>query len=347
MRSFLRPSRPVFACGTLALALLAWPATAAGVAPGDASPEQKSAAMTHFTAGKHALEEKNWDKATLELRASLDVVNSPNARLELARTLRDAGHDADAWTEYGRVAADATKLSATEPRYTQTADAAKSESAALEPKLAFVTVTLAHAPEGATLKVGGRQVPSDQWGGPMVVSPGAVDIVLSDAGGKELARQTVSATVGERAPVTLDAQPPPPPKPGAPDPDDKPDLSQPKAETAASPSDRSKLRPYAYVAGGVGVVGLGLFTAFGLMDNSTYKNLQGACPNNQCPASRQSDIDSGKSQQTVANVGLVVGVLGLAAGGTLFVLSLGSKSTPAATTGLVIAPSYLGLRGSL
>src|SRR5579863_1993111 len=156
MRSFVRPPRLLLARGALAVALLAPPVMAAGVAPGEASPEQKSAAMTHFTAGKRALEEKNWDKAALELRASLDVVNSPNARLELARTLRDAGHDADAWAEYGRVAADATKLAATEPRYAQTADAAKGEQAALEPKLAFVTVTMAHAPEGATLKVGGR-----------------------------------------------------------------------------------------------------------------------------------------------------------------------------------------------
>jgi hypothetical protein len=319
---------------------------AAGVTPAEATPTQKIDAMTHFTAGKHALEEKNWEKAAIELRSSIEIVNSPNARLELARALRDGGKNDEAWEEYGRVAADATKLAATEERYAKTAEAANAERTALEPKLAFLAVTVAHAPADATLKAGGRTVPPDHWLDPIVVSAGAVDVVLSDASGKELARQTVSATVGEKTPAVLDAQPAPP-RPVGPDPDDKPDVQPVQRETVAAPADRSKLRPYAYVAGGVGVVGLGLFAAFGLMDNSTYKNLQSACQNNACPPSKQSDIDSGRTQQTVANIGLVVGAVGVATGATLFILSLGSKSAPAAATGLVVAPGYLGLRGSL
>src|SRR5271165_2940492 len=97
--------RSVLACSFLGIVLLSSSlAMADGVAPGDANPAQKKEALDHFTVGKTAYEAKTYDKAISQLRASLDVVNSPNARLVLARTLRDSGALGDAWTEYGRVA---------------------------------------------------------------------------------------------------------------------------------------------------------------------------------------------------------------------------------------------------
>jgi hypothetical protein len=247
---------------------------------------------------------------------------------------------------------DATKLSAKEERYAKTADAATTERTDVEAKLAFVVVTVAHAPADAVLKVGGKTVPPDQWVEPIVAPAGAVDVVLSDASGKELARQTVMATVGQKLPVDLDAQPAPPP--AAPVPhevaaEDKPDNGPPPPDTTSPPpsSGRAKLRPWAYVAGGVGVAGLATFTIFGLMSNSNYSDLQNAChPVTACPGSKSGEIDNGKTYQLVANIGLGVGIVGVAAGATLFVLSLGGKSSPTAT-GLVIGPSFVGLRGTL
>jgi hypothetical protein len=319
-------------------------ALADGVAPADATPAQKKVALDHFTTGKAALESKTYDKAITELRASLDAVNSPNARLVLARALRDSGQLGDAWTEYGRVAADATQLAATEPRYSQTADAANTERTEIESKLAFVTVTIAHPPADATLKVGGRSIPAEQWTSPIVATPGAVDVVLSDSKGKEVARQTVAATVGQRTPVALDAQPPPPVVPVAPSADDKPDFSKAPPPPQETPG-RAKLRPYAYIAGGVGVAGFAVFTIFGLMSNSDFNDLKSNCSNGTCPAGKAGEISDGKTFQTVANVGLGVGIVGIAAGATLFGLSLGGTSPD--STGLVLTPGYVGVRGSL
>jgi hypothetical protein len=326
-------------------------AAAAGVAPNDATPAQKKQATDRFAAGKQALEAKNWEKATLELRASLEVVDSPNARLVLARTLRDSGNTGEAWAEYGLVIESATKLAANEPRYAQTSDAATSERAELEPKLAFVTVAVANASAGATLKVGGRAVPARDWIAPVVVPAGAVDVVLSGADGKELARQTVSATVGQKTAVSLDAQPPPPPRPAgkAPldtDDKDKQDEVRNQAVVVPPPSSGSRLRPYAYIAGGVGIAGFATFGIFGLMDKSTYGDLQNACPHNVCPPGKQGEVDSGRTQQTVANVGLVVGAVGLAGGATLFLLSP-AKASASPSARLIVGPGYLGVGGSL
>jgi hypothetical protein len=356
----LFPAAPT--AGALALsfafALVSPVALADGVSPGDATAAQKKQAMEHFTAGKTAAGSKSFEKAIEELRASLDVVNSPNARLELARALRDVGQTGDAWAEYGRVGDDARRLSGSEGKYAQAADAASAERAEVEHKLAFVTVTIAHPPLVATLRVGGRPVPPAQWSAPVITPEGAVDVVLVDDGGKELARQTVLAVVGQKTAVALDAEPaPPPPPPAAPaveNPDDKPDFSHAPEATTAPPSDRSHLRPYAYVAGGVGIAGLAVFTTFGLISHSDFNDLRSACPNVSCPSSKAGEISDGRSFQTIANVGLVVGLVGAASGATIFVLSLGGKSpdsAPSASTGtsasLFVAPGYFGVRGSL
>jgi hypothetical protein len=338
--------RSLSMCAAFALAILVTAAAAAdGVAPGVATPEQKKEAMDHFVAGKQAFEARNLERAILELRASLDIVDSPNVRLELARALRDSGALGDAWTEFGQVVDDATKLAATEERYAKTADVATSERTEVEAKVSFLVVTVVNAPPDAVLKVGGRVVPHDQWTTPIIALPGAVDVVLADATGKELARKTVAAIGGQQGSVTLDAQPPPVPVPVAPIADDKPDFSEATASSPDSPSShRANLRPYAYVAGGVGVVGFGLFAAFGAMSNSDYNDLQSLCIKGHCPAGKASEISDGKTYQTLANLGLGVGIAGVAAGATLFVLSLTGKPD---TTGLVVGPGYIGLRGSL
>ena len=356
--------RPRRACALLASGVLACTilvasaAKAEGVAPTDATAAQKKEATAHFMVGKRAAESKNWEEAEVELRASLGIVDSPNARLMLSRALRDSGKLGAAWTEYGLTMDSAAKLSVADPRYNQTADAARTEQGELEPKLAFLTITVEHATPGATLKVGGRNIPSAEWSAPIVVSAGAVDVVLAGADGKELASKTVPAAVGEKTAVALDAQPPPPPvvaPPVAPpSKDDVPPgdrvVEQPKPESGGS---RANLRPYAYVAGGAGVAGLALFAIFGAMEKSTYSGLQGSCPGNVCPPDKANDISSGKTQQVVANVALGVGIAGIAAGGTLFALSLGGRTSSAPTasqppaTSLVISPNFIGLRGSL
>jgi hypothetical protein len=323
----------------------------AGVSPLTATAAQKQQALARFLAGKKAAESKEWSSATAELRSSLEIVDSPNARLVLARALRDSGTLADAWSEYGRVIDDGNILSAKEPNYTQTVDAATAERTEIEAKLAFVVVSVAHEPPGATVKAAGRAVPPEQLGSPFVVSAGAVDVVV-ESGGKELARKTVKVAVGEKAPVSLDAASSPPAA-GPPPPPDKDDLNVPGVNggdsdnapaAAPGPSDHTSLRPWAYVAGGVGAAGMITFTVAGLLNNSTYSDLKNTC-HYGCPPAKQAEETNGKTEQTIANVGLAVGIVGLAAGVTLFIFSRPSARSPAA--GVVVGPGYLGLRGSL
>ena len=336
-----RRIRRSLALGSIAFtSLVTSVASGAGVSPADATQAQKKDATERFVAGKEALAAKNWDSAVSNLRASLDIVDSPNARLELARALRDSGKMVDAWSEYSRTIDAALNLASKEPRYTKTAEAATAERNEVEPKIALVTVTVEHPPAGAALKVGVTDVPTDQWGKHVPVAPGPVEVSLT-AGGKELAHKSLTASAGEKQSVAIDAAEatPPPAVSSAPPPPVG-------AGDSSSGSDHSALRPVAYVAGGLGVVGFTLFAIFGVMSNSTYSDLQNACPHGVCPPGKQSEVDSGRTQQTVANVGLGVGIAGIAAGTALFFYSMPTRTSgPGAA--LVVGPGYLGVRGSL
>lgn len=104
------------------------------------------------------------------------------------------------------------------------------------------------------------------------------------------------------------------------------------------------MRLGAYVAGGVGVLGLATFAIFGAMASSTYNDLNHACGSGPCPSSKSSEISSGKTDETFANVGLVIGALGVGAGVTLFVLSI-PRGAPATSAGFVVSPGWAGVRG--
>jgi predicted RNA-binding Zn ribbon-like protein len=355
MRAKHCPVRSLLAlCALHGGLLVARCANAAAVPPTEATAEQKEAAIDHFRAGKEAIESKNWALAATEFRASLALVESPNARLELARALRDSDDLPDAWDEYGRAIDSATKLLAKEVRYTKTAEAATEEQRELGAKLAFFVVTVVGAPEGSRLKVGGRVVPPEQWTKPIAALAGPVDLLLADSTGLELAHKTVDASVGQTSQVAFDvlATGGPPGRQGASlaaADDEKPegtDQTLPRGDLAAA--SPSKLRPFAYVAAGIGVAGLATFGAFGVMSNSTYSNLKSACPPSTggCPPGKQGEISAGRTEQTVANVGLVLGLLGATVGVTLFIFSIPAKSSVTSAV-LLVGPEYVGIKGTL
>jgi hypothetical protein len=294
----------------------------------------------------------NLSRAVAEYRASLDIIDSPNSRLELARSLRDNGQLVDAWTEYSRTVDDAKTLAASEARYGKTAEAAALERGEVEAKIAIVTVTVEDPPPGANLRIDATLVPNDTWSKPFPVLPvaqGSIDVVLL-ADGAEIAKQTVPAGAGQKAAVTLSGKPAAPvatlpePMEAAPHSEFEPVQTTPSAEGPA-PSSSTRLRPFAYIAGGVGLAGIATFAISGAMSHSTFNDLQAKC-HGVCPPGNEGEISSGRTQQTVANVGLVIGALGVASGVGLFIMSLPHRQQ-SSTTALVVGPAWLGVEGSL
>jgi hypothetical protein len=323
-------------------------AVAQGVPVDQATEEQKAAARENFTKGKEAFDAKKYDEALVALRASYDVVASPNSRILIAQCLDGLGKPAEAFAEADAVATQAQAAAATDAKYEETAKAAVALRDALRTKVGLVTVRITGTPApDATLNVGGRDIPRAEWERPIAVTPGAVTVTLSGS-----PSQQADVAAGAEASVEVGAAPPPPPPPP---PDD---------EVEVSSSDNWFMQnrlPIGIAAGGVGVAGMLLFGIFGGMASSTYSDLEDQCTNGACPADLEGDADDGRTYQTVANVSLVIGIVGVAAGAGLIVWDLldpvtseegdeGDEATAEATAAirpqLVVGPGAIGLRGT-
>jgi hypothetical protein len=330
----------VAACVALAAVAAPWPALAAGVDPGDATPIQREQAQARFVRGKALYEQRNYPAALEEFQGSMDIVQSPNARLYIARCYREMGRLVDAYVEFGRTAVEAREHAAADGRYDKAAEAAKAERDALAPKLGFVTVRVENAGPETALRVGGTDIARAGWTEPAPVMPGTVEVEATSPGHAPV-KQTLTVAAGQKAETTLDAGASgdgAAPVPAGPPPD------------ASSGKKRPPFLPIAIVSGSVGVVGMIVFAAAGASSMSTYDDLKRKCGNGPCPDTPafQSEISSGKTAQTAANVGLVFGIVGLAAGATFLTLHLvsGKKSEAPPAAALVLGPSSVGLRGT-
>jgi len=328
---------------------------AAGVAPAVATPVQREQAQNRFQRGKEKLAKGDKEGALVEFNASLDIVSSPNTRLYVGRCLREMGKLVTAYVELGRTEIEAKELAVDDPRYAKTAQSAHDERAKLEPKLAFVEVTVSNATENTTLKVGGDEIRRGGWSEPIPVLPGNADVVVETPGRPPIAR-TLDVKAAEKKQVAIDAAE------GGPFPTTSTSESGGGVSSSKEPSNaKSAMRAAAYVAGGAALVGLGMFAYFGLKSNGTYSDLEDTCGAGPCPPGNDARISEGKTQQTAANIGLVVFGVGAAAGVTLYVLSMPSKSSPSpnapttgsakatassGTTRVIASPSFVGLRGT-
>jgi hypothetical protein len=303
-------------------------ARAQPTAPAQAPSGDVATAKARFDKGKTLYNAKNFADALVEFRASYSLYKSPNSHFFIANCLRDLGRLAEAHIEYDRVAAEARTAG---EQYAGAVDAALAERDAITPKIVLVTVTTPGSQTDSSLSVGGVEVTSDLWGNAIPAMAGNIDVTLS-APGKTAVSQSVTGAAGETKTVMIEF------------PAEAPIGGE-------EPSDGGKkltpLRIGAIAAAGVGVVGMILFAVQGSASNTTFDNLTVKC-GGPCPQSFASDVDKGRTQQTVANVGLGIGIVGLAAGATLFVLSM-KKKQPDATqpqTTWLIGPGSLGVRGT-
>ena len=311
-------------------------AHAAGVEPAKATPVQREQAQSRFLKGRDLYNAKKYEAALAELNASLDIVASPNTRLYVGRCLRELGRTVAAYAELGRAAIEAKELLRDDARYEKAAQAANDERAALAPKLGFVEVRITHATPETTLKVASDDVRRGGWEEPVPVVPGTATIVV-ETPGRAAVQQQIDVAAGEHKSLVIDAAP-----------GGSADVAATTAPPADAPSDTAaKLRPVMYVTAGLAVVGLATFVIAGAMANGTYTDLQKSCGAGPCPPGHDSDISAGKTQQTFANVGLVVFVVSAAATATLFFVTSPKKaSSPAAASARVAAgPSFVGLQG--
>lgn len=311
-------------CAVLLAAMIcvhhaALPAFAAGVDPGAATPVQREQAQARFLRGKQLFEAHNFEDALKEFRASHEIIASPNTRLYVARSLRELARPVEAYVEFGRVEVEAREHAREDTRYVRAGDSARQEREALKQKVGFVTVQVEHADASTKLFVGSEEIRRGGWSEPIPAVPGATEVRL-ETDGRAPAAASVTIQAGKTESVSLDVEA------GA------PTAAAPNAVAPAAEEETThSLRPFAYVAGGVGVAGLATFGIFALLAKGTHDGLVDRCPDGHCASDPSSDASSGRTQSTIANVGLVVGLLGLGTGAALYLIDAkgGSPDKPA------------------
>jgi hypothetical protein len=323
-----------FVATVLLVPLSARVAHASGVDPDAATPVQREQAQARFGRGRQLFVQRKFKEALVEFQGSHDIVSSPNARLYIAHCHRELGELVAAYEEFGRAATEAREHAIGDPRYTKTAEGAEKERDAIAPKLGFVTFTVANGTPETKLTIAGEEIKSAAWGEAAPVLPGTTEIV-AETPGRPAAHVSVTVAAAEKKHVDIDAgTAPPPPEPVA-------------APTPPPPegNPRQGLRTASFVAAGVGVAGLATFGVFGLMAKSTYDSLESEC-HGACTTNHSDQVSSGKTQQTVADLALAVGIVGAVTGVTLFVLSRPPKSSDAPSAAILGGPGWIGVRGS-
>lgn len=274
--------------------------------PEEPSPEKVRKATELYAKGKSLLEAGQTTEALDALEQSYAAVPSPNSSLLIARCLRDMDRVDAAIRRYEQTESEAkAKLDAGEAKYKPTADAAIAERQDLLAKVGTISVRVKGAPAGSEVELGGARTALASDGRlSLRAMPGEAKVTIHPYG-KEPVTRTVNVGTGSESVLELDLGGPAPSE-TTPGPD------------GGEPGERRWMLPAAIGAGGVGVVGMSLFIGFGVSSQATYDELVRKC-GTSCQG-RRSDVEAGANEQTAANVGLAIGLVGLAAGGTLFTL---------------------------
>jgi hypothetical protein len=204
---------------------------------------------------------------------------------------------------------------------------AKKALAAATPKLAHAKI-IVKAPQGVSVSVAvdSVPVPAANVGEDRALDPGP-HLVEASAPGYVTASTAINLREGGTEEVTLTlVADPNAAKAAAP-------VSAPTAPVATTPApvepaaERSPNRTLAYVVLGVGVVGVGVGTVFGLTALSKKNDLANECPNNACRMSQQDNLDSAKTAGTISTIAFGVGAAALIVGGVLFFTAKPSSTT--------------------
>lgn len=183
---------------------------------------------------------------------------------------------------------------------------------------------------GAELLVNGIVVAKLPLEKPVRVPAGQF-LVEVRAPGHTRAEKPASVAAGATQTISVAIQVVPPPSSVQ-----KQEAREPLADAPAS------RRPWMFVAGGAGVVGLGLGTYLGVRTLSTKDERDEICPDEQCPTQEGKNLDDeARTLAAWSTVGFAVGVVGIGAAAVLWLTEPPAKRS-ARGARLLLAPARGG-----
>ena len=306
------------------------------------SAGDKAMAEALFDRGVSLMKQGKYSEACPALEQSQAIERGVGTLLYLAECYEKLGRSASAWAMFREAASSARAEGQLDRAKTGTARADK-----LEPTLSklSIQVNTARAVSGLQVFRNDQPVPMGAWGQPVPVDPGeqhvearapgyaswSVTLNLPANGALltvDVPELTAVATVATTAvPPAADAA------------SSEPLPAAPTSATAGTPSDEGARRatwqkPLGLVLGGVGVVGLGLGTYFGLRAISKKNDADDECPaKTGCTDLGKKSNDQAQSAATLANVFVIGGAACLIGGAVLYFTAPSNHATQLALRG--------------
>jgi hypothetical protein len=322
-------------------------ALAVGLVSAPAVADDRAIAQQAFQEGRDLMAAGNYAEACPKFAAAAQLSQTAGVRLNLAECYAKLGKTASAWAKANEALSIADRAGDA-----AAASVAHQQMSALGPKLCHLTIVVERdtAPPGLEIALDGEKIPAAVWGTALPVDPGPHEVTATAPGHQRASTKATLTGDAAQATVTvpslaaaLDGSAAPPPAT---------DAVAPAAESSGGWS-RSTAHTLALVSGGLGVVGLGIGTAFGLDASSKKSQYQqheagGHCIDPQCATISQSALSSA----TVSTIGFVAGGVLVAAGAVLWLTAPTGPAQDAQGGGIAIVTTagpqgvHAGISGS-
>jgi hypothetical protein len=308
------------------------------------SEDDKSTARALANEGADAFEKGDFKTAADRFHRAVAIFDEakaasvpPTLLLGLARSDGKLGRYVAATETYNRIIRQGTVAGAAQVFVDAVADA-RHEIEPLLPKIASVTITVTGCDNPRVL-VDDIAISAAAIGVKKPVDPGT-HVVKASADGCEPGQTSFSVeeAKGAEASIALVKSPTPATPPSS-------DAPAAQAGVGGEASG-APLRTYAYVAFGVGAVGLLVGGITGGLALGKHGTLNDECKDGVCrSSSAKSDLDSFHTMTSVSTVGFILGGVGVAAGAVLFFVSPSTSSTKSAWITPTIGPGSIGAVG--
>lgn len=296
------------------------------------SSEQKQ----RFADAQRLYDEKKYDEALPKFQELLAETKSPNARLYVARCLRELGRLPEAYDEMAATVREAKQKAETEKKYESTRDASASELSLLADRIGHVVIAITGAPADVVVTLNGVTMTAERLDTPITVVPGNSHIEISGTGIEAVSRDVeVKGGETKTAAIALAAS--------------RTDTADPTKPTPPTETKGGGLRIGGIVVGSAGVASFGVFGALFALAGARYSTLEEECGAARCTGSKYEDIvDQGKSFELGAFVMLGVGSAMIAAAVPMIILGgPESKEAPNVTVLPVAGGAVVLVGGAL
>lgn len=291
-----------------------------------ASAADNAAADALFKDARKLMAAKKYDEACPKFAESMHLSQRLGTLLNLATCHEKQGKTASAWAEFNHAVAMAKQAhSRAREKY------AKRHAKHLEKRLARLTFAVPASLSGATLKLDGEEIGSSVWGTPLPVDPGTHQIEVEAPGKKPWSKQVQvkdePGTTKLEVPMLEDA----PAAPAAPSPKKAGPAPAKPVEQQSAGASSGMGHTLGWVSLGVGVIGVGVGSYFGLRTFSKKSDADSHCghaigqsSDTLCDAQGVDLRSQAHTSATISTIGFAVGAVGVGAG---IVLLLTGHST--------------------